>query len=106
MSWSIAAVDNYARYLLFLDLQEVDNRLEEEEFDAAETIEEAESVEQGAYKERVERLKRKKMELKAARSATHSRGTRVLGKESSTDESSSDDISEENFAVDWRAKHL
>lgn len=88
------------------DLQEVDNRLEEEEYDAAEMIEEAETVEQRTYRERVERLKRKKMELKSARSANRSKATQVVTKEFNHSESSSDDDSDDNFTVDWRAKHL
>ncbi|GMP32457.1 hypothetical protein CsSME_00006206 [Camellia sinensis var. sinensis] len=101
-------VDEYKEFekLIQQDLQKVDNRLEEEEIDAAETIEEAESVEQKTYWERVETLKKKKMELMAARSATHSRGPQVMGKESNHEESSSDDDNDENFTVDWRAKHL
>ncbi|CAL5371567.1 unnamed protein product [Camellia sinensis] len=100
--------DEYKEFekLIQQDLQKVDNRLEEEEIDAAETIEEAESVEQKTYWERVETLKKKKMELMAARSATHSRGPQVMGKESNYEESSSDDDNDENFTVDWRAKHL
>ncbi|PSS36641.1 Zinc finger protein [Actinidia chinensis var. chinensis] len=100
--------DEYKEFEKFIqeDLQEVDNRLEEEEIDAAEMIEEAESVDQKTYRERVEILKKKKMELMAARSSTDSRGPRVIGKESNLEESSSDDDSDENFTVDWRAKHL
>ncbi|KAL2470326.1 zinc ion binding [Abeliophyllum distichum] len=46
--------DEYKEFekLIQEDLQVIDNRLEEEEFDAAETIEEAESVEQRTYRER------------------------------------------------------
>ena len=51
-------------------------------------------------------LKKKKMELKAARSSTDSRGPQAIGKGSNHEESSSDDDSDENFTVDWRAKHL
>lgn len=50
-------------------------------------------------------LKRKKMELKAARSM-HSKGQEVVVNESSHSESSSDNDSEEDLTVDWRAKHL
>ncbi|CAI9758144.1 unnamed protein product [Fraxinus pennsylvanica] len=62
--------DEYKEFekLIQEDLQEIDNRLEEEEFDAAETIEEAETVEQKTYRERVEMLRKKKLETKAARS--------------------------------------
>ncbi|PSS21450.1 Zinc finger protein [Actinidia chinensis var. chinensis] len=100
--------DEYKEFekLIQEDLQEVDNRLEEEEIDAAEMIEEAESVEQKTYWERVEMLKKKKMELKAARSSTDGRGPQAIGKGSNHEESSSDDDSDENFTVDWRAKHL
>ena len=51
-------------------------------------------------------MKKKKMELMAARSSTDSRGPQVIGKESNLEETSSDDDSDENFTVDWRAKHL
>uniref|UniRef100_A0A5B6YX82 C2H2-type domain-containing protein n=1 Tax=Davidia involucrata TaxID=16924 RepID=A0A5B6YX82_DAVIN len=88
------------------DLKEVDNRLEEEEYDAADVIEESESLEQKTYRENLEMLKKKKMELKASRSAVRSRDPEVMNKESSQKESSSDDDSDENFTVDWRAKRL
>ncbi|KAK1361837.1 Zinc finger protein 830 [Heracleum sosnowskyi] len=98
--------DEYKEFekLIQEDLQQVDNRLEEEEYDAADTIEVAESVEQRTYRERVETLKRKKMELKAAKSAMHSRSSQLVTKDSSDQDSSSDDDSDD--AVDWRAKHL
>ncbi|MFS8016422.1 putative Zinc finger protein [Helianthus anomalus] len=98
--------DEYKEFekLIQEDLKEVDNRLEEEEYDAAEMIEEAETVEQKSCRERVEMFKRKKMELKAARSAKRVKDPKVVEKESSVDESSSDDDSDD--AVDWRAKHL
>ncbi|GAV60465.1 zf-met domain-containing protein [Cephalotus follicularis] len=100
--------DEYKEFekLIQEDLQEVDDRFEEEEIDAAEVIEEAESLEQKAYREKVEMLKKKKMELKAARSAKRSRGSKVAGTRSSREQSSSDDEDDENFAVDWRAQHL
>ncbi|KAG2715214.1 hypothetical protein I3760_03G067000 [Carya illinoinensis] len=100
--------DEYKEFekLIQEDLQEVDDRLEEEEIDAAEVIEEAESVEQKAYREKVEMLRKKKLELQVARSSKHGKASEVVGKESSHDESSSDDDSDENFAVDWRAQHL
>ncbi|KAL5574354.1 hypothetical protein UlMin_023951 [Ulmus minor] len=88
------------------DLQQVDNRMEEDEFDAAEMIEEAESVEQRSYWEKVELLKKKKMELKAARSAKRSKVSEVVKERPSHEDSSSDDDSDENFALDWRAQHL
>ncbi|KAL6312489.1 hypothetical protein AAG906_032851 [Vitis piasezkii] len=78
--------DEYKEFekLIQEDLKEVDNRLEEEEFDAAEMIEEAESVEQKQSKE-----------------------PEVRGKgHSSKEDSSSDDDSDGNFMVDWRAQHL
>lgn len=98
--------DEYKEFekLIQEDLQQVDNRLEEEEYDAADTIEVAESVEQRTYRERVEILKRKKMELKAAKSTMHRRDSQLVSKDSSDQDSSSDDNSDD--AVDWRAKHL
>lgn len=101
--------DEYKEFekLIQEDLKEVDNRLEEEEFDAAEMIEEAESVEQKVYWEKVEMLKKKKLELKAARSGRQSKEPEVRGKgHSSKEDSSSDDDSDGNFMVDWRAQHL
>ncbi|CAN0877895.1 Protein ABA AND ROS SENSITIVE 1 [Linum grandiflorum] len=103
--------DEYKEFekLIQEDLREVDDRLEEEEIDAAEKIEEAETVEQKAYKEKVELLKRKRMELESAKSAKRSKGrgggTAVAKKESDDEEDSSSE-SEGNFAVDWRAQHL
>ncbi|PHT99753.1 hypothetical protein BC332_29541 [Capsicum chinense] len=98
--------DEYKEFekLIQEDLKEVDNRLEEEEIDAAEMIEEEVSVEQRGIKERLEMLRRKKMELKAAKSSLGTRESKIADKESSDDESSSD--SDENLTVDWRAKHL
>lgn len=101
--------DEYKEFekLIQEDLQEVENRLEEEEYDAAEMIEEAESVEQKTLREKVELLRKRKAELKAARSAKQSKSSKEGVKERpSREESSSDDDSDENFAVDWRAQHL
>ncbi|XP_020233643.1 zinc finger protein 830 [Cajanus cajan] len=100
--------DEYKEFekLIQEDLQEVDNRLEEEEIDAAEMIEEAESVEQKFLREKVEVLKKRRLELKAANTAKRSKSSEVEAEESRHQESSSDDESEENFAVDWRAQHL
>ncbi|CAA2973406.1 zinc finger protein 830 [Olea europaea var. sylvestris] len=100
--------DEYKEFekLIQDDLQEIDNRLEEEEFDAAETIEEAETVEQKTYRERVEMLRKKKLEIKAARSVIYGKGTEVAQEESSPEESSSDDDNDDVLTVDWRAKHL
>ncbi|KAF5737899.1 zinc finger protein [Tripterygium wilfordii] len=100
--------DEYSEFekLIQEDLKEIDNRLEEEEVDAAETIEEAETFEQKTNRDKVEMLKKKKMEWMAARSAKRSRGVEAAGKESSRKDLSSDDETDENFAVDWRAQHL
>lgn len=51
-------------------------------------------------------LKRKKMELKATKPTIHGRGPQVMSKDSNHQESSSDDDSDDNFTVDWRAKLL
>ncbi|XP_042020956.1 zinc finger protein 830-like [Salvia splendens] len=100
--------DEYKEFerLIKDDLQEIDNRLEEEEFDAAENIEEEEMVEQRNYVDRVEMLRRKKLEISASRSAITPKSKEVARKDSSHDDSSSDDEDEENFKVDWRAKHF
>ncbi|XP_010931557.1 uncharacterized protein [Elaeis guineensis] len=91
------------------DLQEVDDRLEEEEIDAAEEREGITSLEQQEYREKVNMVKQKLLEVKAARLARGQNRPAFMGKESS-DESSSDDDDgdddDENFAVDWRAQHL
>ncbi|XP_022864927.1 uncharacterized protein LOC111384827 isoform X1 [Olea europaea var. sylvestris] len=98
--------DEYKEFekLVQEDLREIDNRLEEEEFDATVTIEEAESVEQRTYRERVEMLRKKKLETRAARSVS-TKGTEVT-QESGPEESSSDDDNDDVLTVDWRAKHL
>ncbi|RDX74644.1 Zinc finger protein [Mucuna pruriens] len=101
--------DEYKEFekLIQEDLQEVDDRLEEEEvIDAAEMIEEAESVEQKIFREKVETLKKRRLDLKAANTAKRGKSSGVVAKESRHENSSSDDESEENFAVDWRAQHL
>ncbi|CAJ1953085.1 unnamed protein product [Sphenostylis stenocarpa] len=100
--------DEYKEFekLIQEDLKEVDNRLEEEEIDAAEMIEEAESVEQKIFREKVQMLKKRRLEIKAANAAKRNKSSEVAAKESTHDESSSDDESGENFAVDWRAQHL
>ncbi|WVZ14636.1 hypothetical protein V8G54_012202 [Vigna mungo] len=92
--------DEYKEFekLIQEDLQEVDNRLEEEEIDAAEMIEEAESVEQKIFREKVEMLKKRRLDLKAANAAKRNKSSEVVAKESTHEDSSSDDESEENFA--------
>ncbi|CAN6895676.1 unnamed protein product [Brassica oleracea] len=102
--------DEYKEFekLIQEDLQVVDSRMEEEEVDAAETIEEEEQREQRSYKEKVEILKKRKMELKAARLAKRSKtseGTVKMPKKTE-EESPSDDEDDEDSAVDWRAQHV
>ncbi|GFP94888.1 zinc finger protein 830 [Phtheirospermum japonicum] len=100
--------DEYKEFekLIQEDLQEIDNRLEEEEFVAAEVIEEEETVEQRAYIERVEMLRKKKLELRDSRSAAvFAKDTEVMRKKSSREDSSSDE-DDDDFKVDWRAKRL
>lgn len=59
-----------------------------------------------ACRERVELLRQKKLELRAAR-FNRSQEAEVSGKgHSSEEDSSSDDDSDGNFVVDWRAQHL
>ncbi|WOK96798.1 zinc finger protein [Canna indica] len=92
-----------------VNLQDVDDRLEEEEIDAAEVMEGFRSLEQKEYKERVDEIKRKLMEAKGERLARAQRPA-FMGKESSDDSSSDDgddnEDDDDNFAVDWRAQHL
>ncbi|KAF9591611.1 hypothetical protein IFM89_004840 [Coptis chinensis] len=66
------------------DVHEVDERYEEEEIDAAEDREEEETFEQRAYRERVEMLKKKQLELRAARFGGQKSST--MGKDSSDEE--------------------
>ncbi|EOA31063.1 hypothetical protein CARUB_v10014216mg [Capsella rubella] len=102
--------DEYKEFekLIQEDLQVVDSRMEEEEVDAAETIEEEEQREQRSYKEKVEILKRRKMELKAARLAKRSKTSEgsVKKPKKTEEESHSDEEDDEESAVDWRAQHL
>lgn len=51
-------------------------------------------------------LRRKKLELRASRSAVAAKNTEVTRKDSAHEDSSSDDEDNENIKVDWRAKHL
>ncbi|KAH9667200.1 hypothetical protein KPL70_020929 [Citrus sinensis] len=75
--------------------------------DAAVMIEEYESADQKTYSEKMEALRKKKMEWEAASRSAKSRGSsEVARKEPIKEELSSDDDSEEIFAVDWRAQHL
>ncbi|CAA0813498.1 zinc ion binding [Striga hermonthica] len=101
------AKDEYKEFekLIQEDLQEVDNRLEEEEFVAAEVIEEEETVEQRAYIERVEMLRRKKLEFKASKSSAAVKDAEVTSKIPSREASSSDD-EDDDIKVDWRSKRL
>ncbi|KAL5726416.1 hypothetical protein ACHQM5_009461 [Ranunculus cassubicifolius] len=96
--------DEYKEFekLIQEDLHEVDERYEEEEIDAAEVREEEETLEQKAYLERVEMLKKKQLELKAARFGGQKNTS--MEKDSSSDDDSSSD--EDEDAVDWRAKHM
>ncbi|KAL5761326.1 hypothetical protein ACOSQ2_020164 [Xanthoceras sorbifolium] len=103
------AKDEYKEFekLIQEDLQEVDDRMEEEEIDAAEVIEEYELLEQKVSMEKVEMLKKRRMELEAAKLAKRSKSSEVVARDNSTHEdSSSDDDNDGNFAVDWRAQHL
>ncbi|XP_042485957.1 protein ABA AND ROS SENSITIVE 1 isoform X2 [Macadamia integrifolia] len=99
--------DEYKEFekLIQEDLKEVDERLEEEEFDAAEMIEGAESLEQHACRQRVEMLKNKQMEHKAA-SSSGKKVPLTTTEQGNNEESSSDEDDDDDFAVDWRAKHL
>lgn len=95
------------------DLQEVDLRFEEEEFDAAEDREKLEILEQRVLLDRIEKLRQKQQE-KAEETAISEVITRVLGRKpfvnvnlDMKEGSSSDgDSEEENLPVDWRAKQF
>lgn len=61
-----------------------------------------------AYKERVDEIKKKLVEVRTERLAKAKQRPAFMGKQSS-DESSSDegdDDEDDNFAVNWRAQHL
>lgn len=88
------------------DLQEVDDRMEEEEIDAAEVRSEFESIEQREFREQVEMMKKNLIEAKAARLAREQKPPAFMGKESDESSSDEDEDDDETFAVDWRAKHL
>uniref|UniRef100_A0A7N0UQ55 Zinc finger protein 830 n=1 Tax=Kalanchoe fedtschenkoi TaxID=63787 RepID=A0A7N0UQ55_KALFE len=101
--------DEYKEFekLIQDDLQEVDNRLEEEEIDAAEMIEIAETLEQRAYREKVERLKNLKMKVAEAKSSASKQEGAASRKVTVDEESSSDsDGDYDDSTVDWRAQHL
>ncbi|KAK3138391.1 hypothetical protein QOZ80_5AG0368320 [Eleusine coracana subsp. coracana] len=87
------------------DLQEVDDRLEEEEIDAAAEREEYLTLEQQEYRQRVDMLKKQLLESKAARTAKANSKPVGMDTESSSDSSSEEDDNTD-FAVDWRAQHL
>ncbi|XP_020100164.1 zinc finger protein 830 isoform X2 [Ananas comosus] len=89
------------------NLREVDDRLEEEEIGAAEEREEYLILEQREYRENVDMVKQKLVEVKAAKIARAKQKPAVVTKELS-DESSSDegDDDDEIFSMDWRAQHL
>ncbi|KAM3411357.1 hypothetical protein ACQJBY_003167 [Aegilops geniculata] len=89
------------------DLQEVDDRLEEEEIDAAAEREEYLTLEQEEYRQRVDMLKKQLTESKAARTAKANSKPIGMDTDSSASDSSSDDEDDgTDFAVDWRAQHM
>lgn len=87
------------------DLQEVDYRLEEEEFDAAEVREEMELIAQRTYVERVEMLKNKQQEISMAKASAEVKSPSYMGADSS-DVSSTDEEMDEDYLIDWRAKRF
>ncbi|CAM0954853.1 unnamed protein product [Alopecurus aequalis] len=89
------------------DLQEVDDRLEEEEIDAAAEREEYLTLEQEEYRQRVDMLKKQLTESKATRNAKANSKPAGMDMEASTSDSSSDEEDGiTDFAVDWRAQHM
>lgn len=88
------------------DLQEVDDRLEEEEIDAAAEREEYLTLEQQEYRQQVDMLKKQLVESKAARTARVNRKPIGMDSDSSSDSSSDEEDDNTDFAVDWRAQHL
>jgi len=87
------------------DLQEVDYRLEEEEFDAAEVREEMELIAQRTYVDRVEMLKKKQQEISMAKASSEVKSPSYMGADSS-DVSSTDEEMDEDYLIDWRAKRF
>lgn len=87
------------------DLLEVDDRLEEEEIDAAEVREEIEYYEQKAYRERVEMMKQQLKQAKEDRLSKRQESPKFKGMDMSDDSSDDSDVNED-FSVDWRAKRL
>ncbi|MCO5571659.1 hypothetical protein L7F22_025406 [Adiantum nelumboides] len=95
------------------DLQEMDLRLEEEEFDAAEDREQLESLQQRELLDRVEKLKKNKhekvetAEISEVIAKVASRKPFMNVNLSLNEDSSSDGDSEnENALLDWRAKQF
>ncbi|CAL4894211.1 unnamed protein product [Urochloa decumbens] len=88
------------------DLQEVDDRLEEEEIDAAAEREEYLTLEQQEYRQQVDMMKKQLLESKAARTAKVNSKPVGMDTESSSDASSDEEDDNTDFAVDWRAQHL
>lgn len=89
------------------NLQEVDDRLEEEEIDAAAEREEYLTLEQEEYRQRVDMLKKQLTESKATRNAkTNSKPVGMDTESSASDSSSDDEDGNTDFAVDWRAQHM
>uniref|UniRef100_A0A0D9WI58 C2H2-type domain-containing protein n=1 Tax=Leersia perrieri TaxID=77586 RepID=A0A0D9WI58_9ORYZ len=88
------------------DLQEVDDRLEEEEIDAAAEREEYLSLEQQEYRQRVDMLKKQLTESKATHTAKANSKAISMDMLSSSDSSSDEEDDNTDFAVDWRAQHL
>ncbi|CAN6442682.1 unnamed protein product [Victoria cruziana] len=83
------------------DLQDFDERLEEEEFDAAEWREATDHLEQKSYMERVEMLKKNLENRRAAKFNTQRKRPAFMDGESSEESSSGGEET-----LDWRAKHL
>lgn len=54
----------------------------------------------------MEQLRKRRLELKAAKDAKRSKTSEVVMESKHEEEPSSDDDSDDNFAVDWRAQHL
>eukprot|EP00249_Psilotum_nudum_P015407 c25313_g1_i1 orf=380-1363(+) len=86
------------------DLQEVDYRMEEEEFDAAEDREELEHLEQSALANRIKKLRKRQQEMATTKASTIK--STSIGITDMNEDSESDRDSEENLLIDWRAKQL
>lgn len=88
------------------DLQEVDDRLEEEEIDAADYRAGYDVLEEMELRDQVEMLKKKFVEAKTTTRLQKGQQRPSFMDQESSEESSSGSDEGDDFVVDWRAQHL